>query len=134
MTSHPLEGVTRVIIATTVSTGAGDTDVDLRPASGRVWEVLFARAYQNDGAVAQKWLFTDPDASDQEISGITATAAWVSFMLGCNSENAASSPFIAPPILSYNRYFTYRFTASAITKTGWIVAMVKEYRGIAAEV
>ena len=131
--SHPLEGVTRLVYVETASAGAGATSANLRPPAGMTWELLWAYAMQNDGAVPWGWYWTDPDITNQQVVGGTAAGAYekVGFpsMVGV-TENPISA---APLILTYNRYATYTFTASAGAKSSYIYAFVKEFRGVALE-
>lgn len=132
--SHPLEGVTRVINLTAASAGAGATDLDLRPAAGMVWELLMAVAYQDDGLRSQQWLMTDPDTTDGVLATNTAAGAYDRFQPGTGTVSTSPPAHIAAPfILTYNRYLTYRFDASAGAKNSVIYAVVKEYRGVSTE-
>lgn len=132
MTSHPLEGVSRIIAVTSTSVGIGNTDALLRPDAGKLWEVVWAAGTQDDGAVVCGWYMTDPDASDFTICGITATAAWKALHLGADIESSGSD-LAAPLVLTHDRYCTFRFAASAAAKHGYIRALVKEYRGVSTE-
>lgn len=136
MTSHPLEGVTRILNLTVASAGAGATNLNLRPAAGRIWELLFAMGYNDDGAVVHAWLMTDPDTAAGIISSLTASAAFDPLFLGLSTATSlvAQPVWFGPPILTYDRYLTYQFVASAGSKNGVIRAIVKEFRGVAAEV
>ena len=131
--SHPLDGVSRIINLSVTSVGAGATDLDLRPSAGMLWEVLFAVGTQNDGGVPCGWYMTDPDAVDYTVSEGTATGPWTVWYLGGHAENAAMGALMAPVVLTFNRYLTFRFTASAGGKTGYVRALVKEFRGVAQE-
>lgn len=132
--THSLEGVCRFVTATAASTGAGATDVDLRPAAGCAWEIIYAWAVQDDGAVAMKWLWSDPDVTDQTVFGSTGTANsdWPFGQVSA-SLSYPQMTLAAALTLTYNRYLTFRFTASAASKNGYVSALVREYRGIHLE-
>lgn len=133
MMGQPLEGITRYIVVTTASAGAGNTDTDLRPTDGCVWEVLWCVGLQDDGAVAHYFLWSDPDAADQELCGQTAGVAYDPLYLGMLRASSIFPPWMGAPVLSYDRFLTYRFVASAGGKNGIVRALVKEYRGIVPE-
>lgn len=134
MSSHPLEGVSKLINLTVASVGAGATTINARPNPGCVWEVLFLKGTQDDGAVVQSWAFTDPDGTNS-ICNHTTTAAWKWLHFGAVAENADTLPIWGGPLLfTYDRYATFSFTASAAAKNGYVIGLVREFRGVAREV
>jgi hypothetical protein len=98
-----------------------------------VWEVLWAVGFQDDGAVTHSWLWTDPDVADQDVCSMGAAGALHPLFLGAQTEKGNPFTFMGPPVLTYNRYLTYRFVASAAAKNGCVRAIVKELRGVAME-
>lgn len=125
-------GKTRGIEVTSVSVGAGNTVVNLRPPAGKLWKVLYARATQDDGAVSMGWNVVDPDGT-VALGAMTATGAWASCFLGAGGENAnGPQGFMGAPWSTYNRYFQFYWTASAGAKNGYVRAVVEEYAGISS--
>lgn len=126
----PMDGITRMIVKTTASTGAGATDLQLRPPAGRMWIVHWGSAYQDDGAVVQTLLWTDPEQTITSICSMTAAAAFDTlFFYGYNA-SAKSAHLLLPLRMTYNRYLTFRFTASAAAKNSTAIMLVEEYKGI----
>lgn len=133
--THPLEGVTRFIVVTQASAGAGPTIVPLRPPAGCVWEVLYAYGYQDDGAVLCAWKMLDIDTAEDTLHSATVGA---NAHLHLGTEGDGSDPTDAmylrgPLFISYDRYLRYVFTASAGAKNGFVHAIVREYRGVSVE-
>lgn len=129
----PMQGITRRVTATGASSGAGATTISLRPDKGCVWELLMCYGYQDDGAVSQSWLFADPEGGSTNLLTITG-AANVHWHLGTEDDIATSPMLVRGPIYTtYDRYVRFQFTASAGAKNGTIVALVREYKGIAVE-
>lgn len=134
--SHPLEGVVKAVTNSTVSAGAGATDVDLRPPEGCVWEILHAWGKQDDGAVWCDWVIQDTKETiaDQLIGGCTGAANTLLILGATDDAYSANRNFHGSPIATYQTYFQYRFTASAGGKTGIVGAVVKEFRGVQSSV
>lgn len=131
--THPLEGATRFITATTASAGAGQTIVNLQPAAGCVWEIIWAWAFQDDGAVWHEWQGVDPDTT-MTLTGVIASGANDALPLGPIIGGGDDPNYlVAPMVVTYNRYVRYWFTASAAAKNGTLRAVVREYRGVAVE-
>lgn len=131
---YELSGVTRRVSSTVASAGAGNTDLPVRPAAGCVWEVLMLYAYQDDGAVAQSWHWTDPDVSAGQLYGITgASGSYWHFVEGDDTASIPSK-IRGPVVVTYDRYPTFRFVASAGAKNATYVALVREWRGVPVEV
>lgn len=131
--SHPLEGRTRLVKLTTTSTGAGNTDVVLRPDEGCVWELYWAIGKQADGAVAVSWLWTDDVVTDETLASDTSGGSGYAFMPGLPTDDNVGLPqtyLLGPIVLTYRAYLTYRFVASAISKVGTVLAIVKEFKGV----
>lgn len=127
--SHPLEGKFKGVTVTTASAGAGNTDVTLQPDEGKLWEILYCHAVQDDGAVSQSWFFIDPGGTItlESITG-AANVRWRLLVM----DDAANSPLqqMGPLIATYTSYYKFRFVASAGGKNGTIYALVKEYSGV----
>lgn len=129
----PMYGITRRVTATGASSGAGATTISLRPDKGCVWELLMIYGYQDDGAVSQSWLWADPEGGSSNLLSITG-AANVHWHLGTEDDTATSTQLLRGPVhATYDRYPRFQFTASGAGKNGTIVALVREYKGIAVE-
>lgn len=132
--SHPLEGITRFILLSTVSTGAGATTVDVHPDKGCVWEILYCFGWQNDGSIVCAWKMEDPDTAENTLHSATV-AVNVHYHLGTEGNGAVTDQCYlrGPLIVTVDRWVKYIFTASAASKTGTVVAIVREYRGVESE-
>lgn len=132
MTTHALEGVIRAIFRTVASTAGGATYVDMKPATGCLWEILYGWTYQDDGNVDMGFKWVDPDQAEFTLHQATC-AANVKLYLGQDSADKANQ-FLAGPVLSTStRYFRAYFMASAASKNAYCCFMVREYRGVAIE-
>ena len=127
------EGVTRFVSGTTASTGAANTYVDVRPSAGCAWEVLSLWGWQDDGAVNQSWNWTDIDVTNQILTTITGAANTHWWFITKDDTPDAVQLCVAPPILTYDRYLRFCWSASAAGKNGYFRALVREYRGIPLE-
>lgn len=128
--SHVLEGYYQLVKITATSVGAAATDAYLQASAGELWEIHYCFGKQDDGAVACYWLWTDETVTDEVIGNITG-AQNAPFHLGAhNKEPSDIEHWYAPPIVTANKYFTFRFVASGAGKIGTIVAFVRKFRGV----
>lgn len=124
-------GAPKLLAFTTVSVGAGNTDLSVRPDQGKLFVVKWGYATQDDGAVVQSWLWKDPDlGAAQSIGQMTAAAAWDPFNLFGYHASLKSVHFLLPMVLTYNRYLIFRFAASAIAKNSYAYIMGEEFSGL----
>lgn len=128
--SQVLEGYYQLEKIIGTSTGATDTDVDLRPPAGEIWEIHYCFGKQDDGAVPCLWLWTDEAVTDEILSQITGSQNAPLHLGAHNKEPSDLEHWYAPAIITYNKYFTFRFTASAGGKIGTIIAFVRKFRGV----
>jgi len=124
-------GKPRVIATTFTSTGAGASSVDLRPADGKQWEILYAVGYHADAAaVICDWVFSDPDSGGaQGLSGagISIAPAVIQPLGGVTSGGLSNC--LGPIKATRGRFPSFVFVASAISKIGYVRALVLEYQG-----
>ena len=124
-------GKPRVIAATFTSTGAGASSVDLRPADGKQWEILYAVGYHADAAaVVCDWVFQDPESGGAQGlsgSGISINPAVIQPLGGVTSGGLSNC--LGPIKATRGRYPSFVFVASAISKIGYVRALVLEYQG-----
>lgn len=124
-------GKVRVISATTTSTGAGGTTVNLRPDDGKQWEILYAIAYHADAAgVVCDWVFSDPDSGGAvglAGGGITINPAVIHPIGAITS--GGNTQLLGPLKATRGRFPSFVFVASAINKIGYVRALVIEYAG-----
>jgi hypothetical protein len=112
---------------TTVSTGAGSTIVALRPASGKLWRIHHAIGWQTDGTVVCAWLWIDPETpAGSSLTPDFTIGTGVVLPLGSLAADRLS-PLTLPVWATYLSYPIYLFAASAITKSGFVKALVEEY-------
>lgn len=118
---------------TTASTGAGATSVNLRPSEqGTIWRVIWCTGQQDDGAVAQQWYWTDPEnAAGISLCAITGAAntPWPFLALDDVPGTSLPTNFDGGLFVTYDRYLSFVFTASAGSKNGLIKALVEEQMG-----
>ncbi len=120
-------------VLTVASTGAGATSVNLRPAVGQAWKILYAEGFQDDGAVNHEWQFTDPVTAAGTLAARTAAAAYERLNIVTTPATGTYQPLTEPIWVTRERYLTYTFTASAGGKNGYIRALVEEYDGVVPE-
>lgn len=128
-----VEGVTKFATGTVASAGAGTVYSDVRPTAGCAWEILALWGWQDDGAVVMYWNWTDLDVTNQILQSITGAASTFWYFLTGDDTWDATQRCMAPPILTYDRYIRFGFTASGVGKNGTWRALVREYRGIPVE-
>lgn len=134
MPRDPLDGIITFKTGSQASAGAGSTDVVIRPAVGEAWEIIDLYTQQDDGAVYTRYLWTDPDVTLQTMWTCTSTGTSGKFHIGCDGDASTSIQKIqAPMVLTYDRYLTGRFTASAGAKTITWYAMVRVFKGLPVE-
>ncbi len=124
-----LNGRMRVVENYTESEVIGTTVVPIRPqVRGIEWEILWAIGKQDDGAVLNGWQWLDPEnPAGVELYGLVG-AANVPLALGAldsDLPNVSMGSWWA----TWDRYPQYHFEASAIGKTGKIIAIVIEKAG-----
>jgi len=124
-------GKVRVISATFTAVGAGASQVDLRPADGKQWEILYAVAYHADAAaVVCDWVFSDVDSGGAvglAGGGISINPS-VIHPLGA-IVSGGPTQCLGPIKSTRGRYPSFVFVASAAGKVGTIRAIVLEYAG-----
>ncbi len=124
-----LNGRMRAIEIEETSLGAVRIFVPLRPLGvGIEWEIIWAIAKQNDGAVLHGWEWFDPENPEGvELYGVTGVLN-VPLPLGAMDSdlpNVSMGSWWATD----RRYPCYRFDASAVDKVGKIIAIVIEHIG-----
>jgi len=126
------QGKVRVISLTTTSIAAGATTLNLKPADGKQWEILYAVAYHADAAgVVCDWVFSDPDSGGAvglSGGGITINPA-VIHPLGA-IVSGGPTQCLGPIKATYMRCPSFVFVASAAGKISYIRAIVLEYSGM----
>lgn len=126
-------GRIKVKVVQTTSAGAGATVVNLRPAEqGTIWRVIWCTGEQADGAVSQGWYWTDPEtpagASLVSITG-AANTPWPFCALDDVAGTSLPTHLDGGLFVTYDRYISFVFTASAGAKVGTIKALVEEQMG-----
>ncbi|GAI69912.1 unnamed protein product [marine sediment metagenome] len=126
--SH-LSGRMMVVELDIVSVGAGTTVVPIRPqVRGIEWEIIWAIGKQDDGAVVHGWQWLDPEnPAGVSLYGVLGDAN-VALPLGAldsDLPNVSMGPWWA----TWDRYPQYYFEASAVGKTGKIIAIIIESAG-----
>lgn len=129
MTEGLSAGMVRYILVDTTSSGAGATAVNLQPAEGKQWRILYAIGHHADaGAVNCAWYLTDPDTNGGLTPDISLAAAAI-LPLGAIA-SAGQTQVLGPLKATRSRYYSFVFTASAGAKHGYVRAVVEEYGGI----
>lgn len=132
MSRGDLLGATRLIYATTVSVGAGNTQVALRPDVGKCWKLKYAWAYQASGGNrAAQWTWVDPDYSGNLGLSIAALPAATAMPLGSQTTTPAGVLILPQEIWVYrSRYPVWLWTASGAAENGYAYALVEEFQGV----
>lgn len=128
-----LNAIPRVKTLTAASAGAANTQVHLRPDSGKIWKVLHCWGYQaSGGARAAAWYWTDPETAGGTTIGATIAALASSIPLmfpgmaavgGVGGDILPTEPFW----VTNNSYATFVWTASGAGENGYVKALILEY-------
>lgn len=123
-------GRIRIITLSVTSTGAGNTDLSAQPSAGKWWLVYHMVAWQDDGAVAVQWGWTDADSNKLAIHpAIASLAANAQLPIGAVTTGNVQA-MMGPFRVTRSSYPVFTFAASAITKHAYIRALVEEFSHI----
>lgn len=128
--TEALNGMPRVKGLTAASVGAGNTTINLRPDSGKIWFVLGAWAYHAAGGARNSaWYYTDPESpAGVAITPTISLAASTPLAFGALAASA-DSLMMGGFWCTNEAYATFLWTASGAAEDGYVRAIVLEFSG-----